>query len=213
MKALQFVYFRSSLYFNIVFFWILISTGLILLFPPLDIIKFFNRILHGHPDIQLIIYFITNIAEGIPFIIILIFLLIKENGKIKALYIALTMLITFAFVQISKQFLFQDFYRPMYYILQNPGDFHPLTWMRYHHHFSFPSGHSAAGFALFTSLALLFPRKSISLICAVIAVLIALSRVMLAQHFYHDVLVGAILGMGIAIFLFILFYKKYPSAL
>lgn len=64
---------------------------------------------------------------------------------------------------------------------------------------SFPSGHSMAAFGMYGLLAMFFDRKSFipSLICALLAILVAISRVYLVQHFLPDILAGAFLGLSI----------------
>lgn len=63
--------------------------------------------------------------------------------------------------------------------------------------FSFPSGHTlhAVGFATMAVLAL----PALALIFVVLAVLIALSRVVLGLHYPTDVLMGAIIGFANAL--------------
>lgn len=57
---------------------------------------------------------------------------------------------------------------------------------------SFPSGHATTAIAVWLAFALLFPRYRLWLIT--IGILIALSRVLLTQHYLSDVLVGGWLG-------------------
>lgn len=65
---------------------------------------------------------------------------------------------------------------------------------------SFPSGHTMAAFALFSFLAFCFPRKPwLSITCFCIALLVGFSRMYLVQHFFEDVYLGAILGVGLGI--------------
>ncbi|HBG46352.1 MAG TPA: hypothetical protein DDW94_05110 [Deltaproteobacteria bacterium] len=59
---------------------------------------------------------------------------------------------------------------------------------------SFPSGHSAASFALAYVLAKKFPRFAVFFYAA--AVLVAIARVGLGSHYPTDVLAGALLGLG-----------------
>lgn len=59
--------------------------------------------------------------------------------------------------------------------------------------YSFPSGHSMAGFA--SSLILLFHDERTGIFAVILAVLIALSRLYLYVHFPTDVLAGSLLGI------------------
>ena len=79
------------------------------------------------------------------------------------------------------------------------GDFsiHPLThgWA----YNSFPSGHSQAAWAAMTALTVLFPRYRWGFIA--LAVLVALSRVMLTVHWLSDAMAGAWVGFAAAMLL------------
>lgn len=63
--------------------------------------------------------------------------------------------------------------------------------------FSFPSGHATVSFACATVLSLAVPRLTLPLFA--LATLIAFSRVYVGVHYPFDVLVGAVLGVAIAI--------------
>lgn len=77
---------------------------------------------------------------------------------------------------------------------------------------SFPSGHTMAAFGLYTFLALLIRgRDLLSLFWLLIAVMVGISRIYLAQHFLQDVLAGAFLGTIIAL-IFTFFNRKTPSS-
>lgn len=69
-------------------------------------------------------------------------------------------------------------------LIQNPKDF------------SFPSGHTLAGFE--AAVSLLLYRRSWGLWALGLAALIGFSRLYLFVHFPTDVLAGALLGTGIA---------------
>lgn len=70
-------------------------------------------------------------------------------------------------------------------LVENPQDY------------SFPSGHTLAGFEAGVSILLLHRKWGMAAL--VLAVLIAFSRLYLFVHFPTDVLAGAILGTGIAV--------------
>ena len=79
---------------------------------------------------------------------------------------------------------------------------------------SFPSGHTMAGFALFGLLAFLLPKryKGAALLFFLLALIVALSRVYLVQHFVKDIYLGAWLGLFIAILAWWLFGRQGPTA-
>jgi undecaprenyl-diphosphatase len=59
--------------------------------------------------------------------------------------------------------------------------------------FSFPSGHTAAGFVMATLVASFYPEFTV--LAYTLATLIGFSRVLLGVHFPGDILAGALLGM------------------
>lgn len=71
--------------------------------------------------------------------------------------------------------------------------------------FSFPSGHSTAGFA--ASVTLLIKNKKLGIAALVLAVLIAFSRLYNYVHYPSDVLCGMILGTLCALLMVYLFNK------
>jgi membrane-associated phospholipid phosphatase len=64
---------------------------------------------------------------------------------------------------------------------------------------SFPSGHAMSGFAIFGFLALVSSKWWLKTLFALCAILTALSRVYLVQHFLEDIFFGAFLGTFVAI--------------
>src|SRR5690606_4715755 len=75
---------------------------------------------------------------------------------------------------------------------------------------SFPSGHTMSAFAVFGILALLFNgKKTLGLVFLFMAILAGLARVYLVQHFLQDVYLGAILGVLIALSVYI-YQDRFP---
>ena len=62
---------------------------------------------------------------------------------------------------------------------------------------SFPSGHSATGFATAIVVGAAYPRLRLPLLG--LAALVALSRVYLGMHYWSDVLAGSLLGVAIGL--------------
>lgn len=71
---------------------------------------------------------------------------------------------------------------------------------------SFPSGHSTTAMAVATGLALVLPKYRIWFLALGIA--IALSRVVLTEHYLSDVIVGGFLGLSSSMFLYHVFYRQ-----
>ncbi len=65
--------------------------------------------------------------------------------------------------------------------------------VRMHHYLSFPSGHSTTAFAIFLSLAFIWPKQALTFF--VIALITAYSRVYLSQHFVADIAAGSFVGV------------------
>ena len=69
---------------------------------------------------------------------------------------------------------------------------------------SFPSGHTMSGFALYAFAAFCMPnKKSWTVLFFSIALIVGISRIYLVQHFFKDVYLGAIMGVAIAIILYL----------
>lgn len=71
---------------------------------------------------------------------------------------------------------------------------------------SFPSGHSSSAFALYGLMALLIKNKTVGgFILIWIALTIVMSRVYLVQHFFRDVYVGSMVGLTMAMLMYMIF--------
>jgi undecaprenyl-diphosphatase len=82
--------------------------------------------------------------------------------------------------------------RPRLLDMVGPFHFDMLSWKS--SVLSFPSGHSVTAFASATALAMMAPRLGKWVL--LLAVLIAISRVIVGAHFPSDVIAGAALGMA-----------------
>lgn len=65
--------------------------------------------------------------------------------------------------------------------------------------YSFPSGHTQGSATVFGSLAYWMKKRWITIVSIIIIVMVAISRMYLGVHYFTDVVVGGLLGIGIAI--------------
>jgi len=105
--------------------------------------------------------------------------------------------------QILKRFFFAEVVRPVKFF-EGIARLHTVPGIELHSFNSFPSGHAATSFAIWFILAALRPSRTWQVCCCSCAILIALSRVYLSEHFLNDVIAGSALGTGLA--LWTLFY-------
>lgn len=137
--------------------------------------------------------YFTNFGDGWFAIGILIVLLLFIN--IRKIVVGLaTFLISGLVSQIMKKVFFSDHLRPSKCF--SPDQLHYVEGVVLHSYNSFPSGHSTTAFAIFLFLAYVFKNKFHQVVFAIIACLTAYSRVYLSQHFFEDVAVGGIIGIG-----------------
>jgi diacylglycerol kinase (ATP) len=69
-----------------------------------------------------------------------------------------------------------------------------------------PSGHSALAFSLFTSITLLTQDALISTLCAIMAIMVAQSRLESKIHSLYEVVVGGVIGILVTVLIFQLIF-------
>ncbi|HMN06033.1 MAG TPA: phosphatase PAP2 family protein [Flavobacteriales bacterium] len=109
-------------------------------------------------------------------------------------------------VQLLKHLVFAGYDRPAMFLEEMPG-LQLVAGMDLHHHFSFPSGHSTAAFSMCLALAVVIGNRAAAIGLAVLAALLAFSRVYLSQHFTEDILAGALVGTVVTTAVFGLLYQ------
>ncbi len=141
-----------------------------------------------HPFLNSFFYYFSFLGSGFVLIPIAVFLWFKSKRKLKALAVAI--LIESAIVILLKVTLNQP--RPAS-LLEDVKLLVPL------YHRSFPSGDTAMAFVIAGVLS--YGEKVwLALFLYSYALLIGIGRIYLGVHFPLDVLVGAVIGMGSAIF-------------
>lgn len=155
------------------------------------------------PVLDVFFKYTTELGNGLLFVVIvLILLLVRFKYAVAG---ALSFGITGGLVQFLKRQVFTDWHRPVKYL--EGMELHTVDGVKVMHHFSFPSGHSATVFAMFTLLTIIITNKKLGIPAFMLAALGALSRVYLVQHFYVDIYVGSITGVVITTVIFIVFSR------
>lgn len=124
-------------------------------------------------------------------ILAVIFLFIRYYYSI---LIAASLIGSGIIVYLFKQILFTSYKRPtkVYDMELFP---HIMEGVQFHSHGSFPSGHTLTAFAGAVIIAMASRRKGIGALTCIMAILVAVSRMYLLQHFFMDVFAGASLGV------------------
>jgi len=133
-----------------------------------------------------------------------------------AVLLGLTGFLHWGVVRIFKLFV-ADTTRPIDYYADSVSTLNLVEGVDLKSFYGMPSGHTASAFALATILILLTKNKLLQVFYMLTAILVAISRVYLFQHFLIDTLVGAIVGMLVSVFIWwylsfrnqSLLYNKY----
>lgn len=154
-------------------------------FSILDFIQ--NNMKGGIMDF--IMKFITHLGDaGAIWIVIALALLCFKKTRKAGIYLSVSLLLT---ALIGNVILKNIFARTRPFIAAN----HPII-INPPSGFSFPSGHTSSSFAAATAIGLSY--KKYTPYAFILAFLIGFSRMYLYVHFPSDVLVGALLGIGVA---------------
>ena len=158
------------------------------------------------PFLDTIFKWITFLGDGI-FVGVVVLTLILFVHLRAGLFVLTASVLDSVIVQYLKHRVFADHYRPIHYFRDHP-DLMTVPGVEMHENFSFPSGHTAAAFCMYFSLALIVRHRAASLVFCVIALAVGWSRIQLNQHFLEDVYLGSLIGTAVAAMVFPFFYKR-----
>jgi membrane-associated phospholipid phosphatase len=168
---------------------------------------------HRSPGADLFFCWFTKVGEGYGYLIVFLILLVYKRRAawgVPLLGVAVSLV-----AWVGKTLFHHP--RPYLYFEQQGllAQLELIPGVKMHKGLtSFPSGHTMAAFALFTFLALCFPRKPwLSITCFCIALLVGFSRMYLVQHFFEDVYLGALLGLGLGILAYYILNKMEQKLL
>ena len=199
MKKLLDTWRENRVYFITYLIFLLAGLGIILLTNKGDAVLWFNA---RHSEaFDLFFSFWTKMGEEWPFIIAGIFMVFYQvrHAMYMMLLGGMTMLVSFilklffAHPRPAKFFSDQGIYQEL-----NKVEFIQVS----HGFTSFPSGHTMAAFAIFTFLACNTRSAVLKLILLGSAILVAVSRMYLLQHFLQDVCLGSVCGIVIALIVY-----------
>ena len=178
-------------YFLLAFFlYVLVGIILILFSQKGDYVLLLNNS-HSHWADQFFKYG-THLGDGsLFFVLILGFLIWKRSSTWEVILVALVVLLTSYGL---KQTIFNDWPRPTAYFSED------ISWnyvegVTVRTISTFPSGHTMAAFAIYFLLSMQVKQKWAQLLLFLPALIVAVSRVYLLQHFLIDVYFGAIIGV------------------
>ncbi len=168
---------------------------------------FFNR--WHHPLADAVFPTLTHFGDGLMGLaLIVLLLLVNYRLAISATVCFFSVLLL---TQLGKLVLFADVLRPAGHFRELGIPIRLVEGVEMHYNNSFPSGHSAGAFALYSFIALALPNKSMGFPLFVVALLAAFSRIYLSQHFFNDVVVGSAIGACCTLLIYSWMENRYFS--
>lgn len=151
-------------------------------------------------------FFVWVTRMGEEWVAIAIGCLLLMYSKMRTFfgYLLATLLVSIL-VNVFKHVVFDHAVRPKLYLSEYPLQFVEDVYINAMN--SFPSGHTATAFVVFTYLAFIVSPRFKAWVL-IFPVLTGLSRIYLAQHFLLDVIAGSILGFTVAFFSYWVFHKE-----
>lgn len=139
-------------------------------------------------------FLITNLGGSLVFSIAVIVFILAFKGWSEMLRALCCFAFVSAIVQIIKHLIFPGELRPVAYF-EESGLLRLIDGVVQLKTESFPSGHTAAAFAISTYFALSLPKKQLHWLLALAALSVGYARLYLSQHFITDVYTGMMIGV------------------
>jgi membrane-associated phospholipid phosphatase len=192
---------QNRIYFNCLGLYFFFAGLMVWMQEKGTAVLFFNK--NYHPLFNLFFKIITYLGDGlfaVPFIIVLILF----RNIFLGIIMTISMLLSLVVIQVLKHYVFPNSPRPARYF---PESFklNFVEGVEIHSQNSFPSGHSAQAFVIFLLLALFTKNKNLGYFYFIMAVMVTISRMYLAQHFLIDTYFGALIATVITLFTYTYF--------
>ncbi len=192
---------RYRIYYALCILFIMIGLLSLLNFAKGEVVLIFNR--NQSPALNSFFMFATTLGEALGGMIVFLILLLTSKFKHATIFVVAVLITTFASSGL-KRGVFSDEKRPSHMF----SDLNHIENLERHTNFSFPSGHTTAGFTFYTVLCFALRKRWIQVVSFTCAALVGISRVYLAQHFVNDVVAGAVLGLFLTTCCYILLHDR-----
>lgn len=171
--------------------FVVFATVIVALYSKVDSFLWLNQF-HS-PLADFIFPYATHLGDGKLALLFLVgVFMVNYRLALTGLYCFLLVLVL---TQLGKLVIFEDVLRPAGHFRDLGQHIRLVAGVELHYNNSFPSGHSASAFALFSFLAISLRNKAWGVFLFVVALFAAYSRIYLSQHFFNDVYVGSIIGV------------------
>lgn len=155
------------------------------------------------PFFDVFFKYVTYLGDGVMFgFVAILFLFFKKKV---AYAIIVSGILTLLVIHLFKKVFFLGILRPAGFFGEE--NLHIVEGVKMAYTNSFPSGHTATGFAIFTIVCFYFSKSKSQYLWIALAILIGISRVYLSQHYWIDIFVGTLLGVLIGFLSMSFFYK------
>ncbi len=192
---------RYQVYYLLCFSIVLVGLLVLLTIDKGDIVLFFNGV--DSAVLDSIFFYVTKLGELIGGILVFVLVYFFGFEKKYLLVCIASILITSLAAQGLKNTIYKSERRPEY----SYNDLKYIEGLERHKQNSFPSGHTTVVFT-FTTLTALGVRKSVfQWILPFLGAAVGISRVYLGQHYFNDVVAGAVLGLLLTSIVHLVFIK------
>lgn len=186
---------QHRIYLALVALCVIGAAYFLAIYSKADIHLFINNYHSSEADVFFPVF--TYLGDGIIFPILLIpFLFRARRFSFAMLAGALLTL----FLSAGLKQYYREEPRPIKYFENLGQELRQIPGVKPHYYRSFPSGHTTAAFAAWGIVAISYTNWSVKILCLVLAIGVAYSRMYLSMHFLRDVTAGALLGTIIAFF-------------